>query len=320
MLHNAFCSERDVWAEIKAVRTDFSTMASAVSQAYGQDFFSYVQKHWQNLEVRRKYKLNTPEGYTLYDSSLKEPWNASLVLAALDKQLRTMGTPSFTSEIDELYTRPLVDIVVEEFISNLPGPTVEEVDEPMEQAGGSDAAPADSPSGEMAGEAKQVEEPERTTFPPTAAPDDVRMDEASESGDHATGSSPSGEVPMPDMNFSADAPNHHDNLYEQGIWGKTKTRVEPGAYEAEAKATAEAEEKNEKAFEQFAGEKEKEGLADTIDFMNFHEAYHLTERMSPLMKLSTQVYGYGKVGLYHDDIRLDKINSFKVQHMYFRQK
>ena len=98
MLHNAFCSERDVWAEIKAVRTDFSTMASAVSQAYGQDFFSYVQKHWQNLEVRRKYKLNTPEGYTLYDSSLKEPWNASLVLAALDKQLRTMGAPSFTSE------------------------------------------------------------------------------------------------------------------------------------------------------------------------------------------------------------------------------
>ena len=146
------------------------------------------------------------------------------------------------------------------------------------------------------------------------------MDEASESGDHATGSSPSGEVPMPDMNFSADAPNHHDNLCEQGIWGKTKTRVEPGAYEAEAKATAEAEEKNEKAFEQFAGEKEKEGLADTVDFMNFHEAYHLTERMSPLMKLSTQVYGYGKVGLYHDDIRLDKINSFKVQHMYFRRK
>ncbi|CAE7931026.1 GIP, partial [Symbiodinium necroappetens] len=259
MLHNAFCSERD---------------------AYGQDFFSYVQKHWKNLE---------------------EPWNASLVLAALDKQFRTMG-------IDELYTRPFDDIVVEEFISNLPGPTIAEVDEPMEQAGGSaEAAPADSPSGEMAGEAKQesdsgapmetnapegspsgevsgvkVEEPERTWFPPTAAPDDVRMEEASESGDHEPGSSPSGEVPMPDMNFSAEASNNHDNLYEQGIWGKTKTRVEPGAYEAEAKATADAEEKNEQAFEQYAGEKEKEGLADTPDFMNFHEAYHLTERMSPL--------------------------------------
>ena len=289
-----------------------------------------------------------------------------MVLAALDKQLREMGTPSFQSafakkahtdlisyenlrsqrarEIDELYTRPFDDIVVEEFISNLPGPTIEEVDEPMEQAGGSaDAAPADSYSGEMAGEAKQepdssapmetdapevspsgegsgaqVEEPERTTFPPTAAPDDVRMDEASESGDHATGSSPS--IPMPDMNFSADASNNQNNLYEQGIWGKTKTRVEPGAYEAEAKATAEAEEKNERASEQYAGEKEKEGLADTVDFMNFHEAYHLTERMSPLMKLSNQIHGYGKVGLYHDDICLNKINAFKVQHMYVRQR
>ena len=125
---------------------------------------------------------------------------------------------------------------------------------------------------------------------------------------------------MPDMNFSAEASNNHDNLYEQGIWGKTKTRVEPGAYEAEAKATADAEEKNEQAFEQYAGEKEKEGLADTPDFMNFHEAYHLTERMSPLMKLSNQIHGYGKEGLYHDDIRLDKICSFKVQHMYFRQR
>ena len=53
MLHNAFCLERDLWAEINAVRKDFSTMVSAVSQVHGQDFFSYVQKHWQNLEVRR---------------------------------------------------------------------------------------------------------------------------------------------------------------------------------------------------------------------------------------------------------------------------
>ena len=48
---------------------------------------------------------------------------------------------------------------------------------------------------------------------------------------------------MPDMNFSAEASNNHDNLYEQGIWGKTKTRVEPGAYDAESKATAAAEER-----------------------------------------------------------------------------
>ena len=82
---------RDVWNELKSTRADFSTVLSAVSQAYGQDFFSYVQKHWQNLGVRRKYKIQTPENYTLFDSSLKESWNASLVLAALDKQLREMG-------------------------------------------------------------------------------------------------------------------------------------------------------------------------------------------------------------------------------------
>ena len=54
--------------------------------------------------------------------------------------------------------------------------------------------------------------------------------------------------------------------------------MEPGAYEAEARATAEAEAKNEQAFEDFAGEKEKEGLTDTVDYQNFREAYHLAER------------------------------------------
>ena len=377
-LHNAFCLERDVWTELKAVRKDFSTVVSAVSQAYGPDFFGYVQKHWENLNIRRLYKINTPEGYTLFDSSLREPWNASLVLAAIDKQFEVEGIGSFTStfgkkahadliayealrakrarEVDELYTRPFEDFIVEEFISNLPGPTIEEVDEPMDQADGSaDAAPADSPSGEMAGveEAKEepasetpmdvdetpmdteapggsssgevpeatVEEPETTWFPPTRHPDDPNCPEPTDPKTAGyPGSSSFGEEPIPEMNFSADAANDHDNLYEQGIWGKTKTRVDPKAFEAEAKATAESEEKNEKAFEQYSGEKEKETLSDTVDFMHFHEAYHLKERMSPLMKLSEQIHGYNKCGLYHDDIRLDKINSFKVQHMYFRQE
>ena len=252
--------------------------------------------------------------------------------------------------------RPFEDFIVEEFISNLPGPTIEELDEPMDQADGSaDAAPADSPSGEMAGveEAKQepvsetpmdvdetpmdtdapggssfgevpeatVEEPEKTWFPPTRHPDDPNRPEPTDPKYAGyPGSSSFGEEPIPEMNFFADAANDHDNLYEQGIWGKTRTRVDPGAFEAEAKATAEAEEKNEKAFEQYSGEKEKETLSDTVDFMHFHEAYHLKERMSPLMKLSEQIHGYSKCGLYHDDIRLDKINSFKVQHMYFRKE
>ena len=164
--------------ELKAIRKDFSTVVAAVSQAYGPDFFGYIQKHWENLDIRRQYKINTPEGYTLFDSSLRERWNAPLVLAAIDKQFKSMGVGSFTStfgkkahsdliayealrakrekEVDELYTRPFEDLVVEEFISNLPVPTIEEVDVPMEQAGGSaDAAPADSSLEEMAGGKRQ---------------------------------------------------------------------------------------------------------------------------------------------------------------------
>ena len=71
--------------------------------------------------------------------------------------------------------------------------------------------------------------------------------------------------------------------------------MEPGAYEAEAKATAEAEAKNEQAFEDFAGEKQEEGLTDTVDYQNFIEVYHLRERMSPRMKLAEQIHGYGLV-------------------------
>ena len=71
------------------------------------------------------------------------------------------------------------------------------------------------------GSGVKVEKAEQTTFEPVADPDDVRMDDAGETGDHATGSSPSGEAPMPDLNFSADASNDQDNLYEQGIWGKS---------------------------------------------------------------------------------------------------
>ena len=221
-LHNAFCLERDVWTELKAVRKDFSTVVSAVSQAYGPDFFGYVQKHWENLDIRRLNKINTPEGYTLYDSSLKEPWNASLVLAAIDKQFEVEGIGSFAStfgkkahadliayealrakrarEVDELYTRPFEDFIVEEFISNLPGPTIEEVDEPMDQADGpaADAAPADSPSGEMAGVEEAKAEPDAGT------PMDV--DETPMDTD-APGGSPSGEVPEAKVDEPAE-PEH----------------------------------------------------------------------------------------------------------------
>ena len=45
--------------------------------------------------------------------------------------------------------------------------------------------------------------------------------------------------------------------------------VGPGAYEAASKATASAEADNEKAFENIAGAKEKQGLIDTDDYKAF---------------------------------------------------
>ena len=87
-------------------------------------------------------------------------------------------------EIDELYTRPFEDFVVEEFISNLPGPTIEELDVPMEQAGGSaDAAPADSPSGEMAGVEEAKPEPDSATPMDVDVPMDTDVPEGSSSGE-----------------------------------------------------------------------------------------------------------------------------------------
>ena len=199
--------------------------------------------------------------------------------------------------------RPFDDIVVEEFISNLPGPTIQEVGEPMEPASGPAKAPAYSPSGEMAGDTKQepdssapmetdapegssfeegsgvkVEKAEQTTFEPVADPDDVRMDDAGDTGDHATGSSPSGEAPMPGCQILTSPP----------MPPTTKTA-----------STSRA-----------SGERLRHAWSQGLT----------RQRPSPLMKLAEQIHGYGQTGLYHDNIRLDKINSFKVQHMYFRQQ
>ncbi|CAE7767157.1 unnamed protein product, partial [Symbiodinium necroappetens] len=305
---------------ILGIRTDFSTLVSAISQAYGPDFFSYIQKH----------------GYTLYDTSLRETWNAPLVLAALEKKAHAdlIACENLRAqrarEIEELYTRPY-----------------EEVDEPMNTAGSSTDVPADSPFGEMAGTAKQesISAPMETDAPEGSPSGEVSgvkvgtaegssfeevsetkdMHIAGESGKHDTdeamGSSTPVEELMPDINSSSskDA-SDEEQLRDQGIWGKQKNVVEPGAYEAEAKAATEAEAKNEQAFEDMAGAKEKEGLVDTVEHQNFIEAYRLVERVSLLMRLADQQNGYGQTGLYHDNIRLDDTNSFKVQHMYFRVK
>ena len=87
-VYNAFCFERDVYMEIKNIRTDFSTLVSAVSTAYGPDSFAYIQKHASDLDIRRKYKITAPEGYTVLDTSLREPSHTPYVLGALARQLK----------------------------------------------------------------------------------------------------------------------------------------------------------------------------------------------------------------------------------------
>ena len=183
--------------------------------------------------------------------------------------------------------------------------------------------PEGSPSGEVCG--VTVETTEGSCFEEVSATKDVHMEDASDSGKHdadeAMGSSPPGEEPMPDINSSSSADaTDEEQLHDQGIWGKQKNVVEPGAYEASARAAAEAEANNEQAFENIAGAKAKQGPIDTVEYQDFIGAYHLVERMSPLMKLADQQSGYAQTGLYHDGIRLDEINSFKVQHTYFRVK
>ncbi|CAE7761900.1 unnamed protein product [Symbiodinium necroappetens] len=262
-VYKAFCFESGSachLSKILVTRTDFFTQVSAICQAYGPDFFAYVQKHASDPNIRRKYKINTPEGKAHVDLMAYEPYE---------------------------------DFAVEEFIDKLLGPTIEEVDEPMNAAGSSTDAPSHSPSGETAGAAKQeptsapletdaaeggsasgdvsgvkVEQPERSSFEEVSGTKDVHMEDAGDTGKHdadeATGSSPPGEEPMPDINSSSSADaSDEEKLHDQGIWGKQKNIVEPGAYEAEARATAEAEANNEQAFENIAGAKEKASLIDT---------------------------------------------------------
>ncbi|CAE7499870.1 GIP, partial [Symbiodinium necroappetens] len=214
--------------------TDFSTLVSAVSTAYGPDFFAYIQKHASDLDVRRKYKITTPEGYTVLDTSLRAAQGDQA-----DKFSSEFGKKAHADliayenlkanrarDIEELYSRPYEDFAVEEFLEKLPGPTIE-----------------------------------GPTYP-----------------------EPRSNIP-------------------KALLMKRLT--------TSAKATAEAEANNEKAFENIAGAKEKEGLVDTVEYKDFARIHHLIERTSPLMKLADQQHGYAQTGLYHDGIRIDELGSFK---------
>ncbi|CAE7949646.1 unnamed protein product, partial [Symbiodinium sp. KB8] len=129
-------------------------------------------------------------------------------------------------DIEQLYSWPYEDFTVEELLEKLPGPTVEEVDEPMDAVDSSKDAPADSPLGERAESSNQNASnvPMETDAPegsPQGVGSGVKVEQAE--------GSLQGEV--------------------SGIWGKQKNVVDPKAYKASVTASSSAEANNEKAFE-----------------------------------------------------------------------
>ena len=90
------------------------------------------------------------------------------------------------------------------------------------------------------------------------------------------GTSPGG---MPDINSSSSQNGSDEEpLHDQRHLGKPKIVVDPGAYEAASKATASAEADNEKAFENIARAKEKQGLIDTDDYKAFVRNHYVPGR------------------------------------------
>eukprot|EP00439_Symbiodinium_sp_Y106_P052707 s5055_g7.t1 len=144
--------------------------------------------------------VRTPEGYGLYDSTLRQPFNGAYILACADRVLKEKEEKDFKSRFARLsqifvptwtsrpsgkpnwrsstHARPYEDIAVEEFLEKLPSPQVEEILEPEK---------------------------------------DTPMD-ASEVNDEMAGkaSSPQEEEAMPDI-----SPHTEDEgeLHDQGIWG-----------------------------------------------------------------------------------------------------
>eukprot|EP00439_Symbiodinium_sp_Y106_P004723 s7176_g1.t1 len=339
--------ERDVYREIQYVRDELSLLTFVVAEAYGPNFFSYITRNSADLEIRKKYRIISAEGYPLYDSTLREPFNASYILACLERTLQSIESQgkdfksSFArkaksdlsaserlrqkreAELEELYTRPFEDIAVEEFLDQLPKPQIEKVvepepmdtsstpkenaDTPMDTSGVK-AGTGDLPQGEMPGTGEtEVPHGEESEIK------DEHMGAAEEVNDEnmaTEDSSPDEERMPPDI-----SPDKDDGLHDQGIWGRVETVVGPEAF----KAATSAEEKNEKAFENMENAKDNKGLENAEEFKYFCEViFSGEERRSRMRKLIEQTNGYSTTGLYHSGVRDDPVSAFKVQHMAWR--
>ncbi|CAE7240723.1 unnamed protein product, partial [Symbiodinium sp. CCMP2456] len=182
-----------------------------LKEAYGPDFFTYIQRNVQNAEIRRKYLVKTPEGYGLCDSTLRQTFNGPYILACLEKAfLQNAEHKDFKSkfgrkakkdlmaylalrekreaELEELYSRPYGDIAVEEFLEKLPGP--------QRCADYGDVQKANN---------------DVAVVPEASSPD---------------------EMPMPDISPDKDA---GPTLHDQGIWAKCENVADPDSNMEDAK-------------------------------------------------------------------------------------
>ncbi|CAE7633692.1 unnamed protein product [Symbiodinium necroappetens] len=190
--YNAFLKEGGVYCEIQYVRDDFSLFISVISDAYGPNFFSCIQKNAGNVEAALQWSL--PYILACQASDKRRPRTSVLPLHG------KLSPFSFTyeglktkraRELEELYSRPYEDIAVEEFVEKLPGPQVEKIHEPMDTSGSVSDTSADIPQGEMADSSKK----DATNVPrETDAPESSPPGEASGAKVEKTEGSPQGEV------------------------------------------------------------------------------------------------------------------------------
>ncbi|CAE7518267.1 unnamed protein product [Symbiodinium necroappetens] len=198
---------------------------SAVAEAYGVDLFGYIQKHASDLEMRRTYKIVSAEEYQLFDSTLREPFDAPFILAFLEKALLDTEEKHFSSAFahKELYSRPYEGLAVEDAAADLPQGEMADSSEKDASVPMDTDAPESSAQEEASG--VKVEKTEGSPQGEGSGDQDVHMADArevkQEDHDMAKGSSPQREAPMSDIASSKDA-DGAEVLRDQAIWEKCR--------------------------------------------------------------------------------------------------
>ena len=143
---------------------------------------------------------------------------------------------------------------------------MEEVPSPVEEAAPADVPmtePVDSSLDEMVGQVKKKhpepvaqeadpDSPVLADLPEEPSPGEMKVEEETEKQSKEPFVA-EGSMPGP----SASASESEEKVYNQGMWGQTKTTVDPETIEAFIRSTAEAERVNDESFDKMADTKDK---------------------------------------------------------------